>query len=190
MVDLRFESLSVANLHDFLDYFDHVAFNGSNEQWDGCYCQFYLNTPERIKEIQAQPENRHAINRESACSRVESGQMQGYLAYDGDEMVGWLLAGESMLFPAIPEADEKLARMLCFVIHPQRRGEGVATSMLSHAVDDLRSRGFAAVEAAPYKEVPSFEGNYRGTVSMFAKAGFEQVADMGDFGLLMRLALD
>ena len=62
--------------------------------------------------------------------------------------------------------------------------------MLNHAVDDLRARGFAAVEAAPYKEVPSFEGNYRGTVSMFSKAGFEQVTDMGDFGLLMRLALD
>ena len=187
MVALRFESLSVANLHDFLDYFDHTAFNGSNEQWDGCYCQFYLDTPERKAEIQANPEKRADLNREKACERVEAQQMQGYLAYDGEEMVGWLLAGESKLFPAIPEADEKLARMLCFVIHPQRRGEGIATEMLNHAVEDLRDLGFEAVEAAPYKEVPNFEGNYRGTVSMFTKAGFEQVADMGDFGLLMRL---
>lgn len=190
MVELRFESLSVENLHDFLEYFDHVAFNGSNEQWDGCYCQFYLNTPERIKEIQAQPENRHSINRESACSRVESGQMQGYLAYSGEEVVGWLLAGESKLFPTVPDADETLARMLCFVIHPKHRGEGIATQVLAHAVSDLRDRGIAAIEAAPYKEVPSFEGNYRGTVSMFTKAGFEQVTDMGEFGLLMRLSLD
>ena len=187
MVELRFEALAVSNLHDFLDYFDHTAFNGSNEQWDGCYCQFYLNTPESIKEIQANPQTRPAVNRESACSRVEAGLMQGYLAYDGAEVVGWLLAGESKLFPGVPDAHEKLARMLCFVIHPKRRGEGIATAMLNHAVADLRISGFAAVEAAPYAEVPNFEGNYRGTVSMFTKAGFEQVADLGDFGLLMRL---
>ena len=187
MVELRFEALAASNLHEFLDYFDHVAFNGSNEQWDGCYCQFYLNTPERIAEIQAQPENRHAINRESACSRIESGKMQGYLAFDGNEMVGWLLAGESLLFPNVPDAHEKLARMLCFVIHPKRRGEGVATAMLDHAITDLQARGFEAIEAAPYKSVPTFEGNYRGTLSMYEKAGFDQVADLGDFGLLMRL---
>ena len=187
MVTLRFEALSVSNLHEFLDYFDYVAFSETNQQWDGCYCQFYLNTPDRIKEIQASPETRPAVNRSDACTRVEAGKMQGYLAFNETEMVGWLLAGESLLFPGVPEADEKLARMLCFVIHPTHRGEGVATAMLSHAVGDLRIRGFAAVEAAPYATVPNFEGNYRGTVSMFEKAGFEHVADMGDFGLLMRL---
>ncbi|MFM6963017.1 MAG: GNAT family N-acetyltransferase [Micrococcales bacterium] len=189
MVDLRFESLSVDNLHDFLDYFEHQAFNGSNQQWDGCYCQFYLNTPAQQEIVRVNPQTRHEVNRSTACSRIESGQMQGYLAYDGTEVVGWLLAGESKLFPGIPDADEKLARMLCFVIHPTRRGEGVATAVLNNAVDDLRSRGFAAIEAAPYRDVPSFEGNYRGTVSMYSKAGFEHVADLGDFGLLMRLEL-
>lgn len=187
MVNLRFESLSVANLHDFLDYFDHTAFNGSNEQWDGCYCQFYLNTPEQNQKVQENEESKAALNRESACSRVEAGNMQGFLAFDGDEMVGWNLAGESLLFPGLPGADEKLARMLCFVIHPKRRGEGIATAMLNHAISDFRIRGFAAVEAAPYKEAKTFEGNYRGPISMFEKAGFELVQDMGDFGLLMRL---
>lgn len=185
MVDLRFEALAVENMHDFLDFFDHTAFNGSNEQWDGCYCQFYLNTPEQNDAIK----DKKVENRESACSRIEAGAMQGYLAYQGDQLVGWTLAGESKLFPMIPEASEKLARLLCFVIHPQHRNSGIATAMLGHAVGDFRERGFEAVEAAPYKEVPSFEGNYRGTKSMFDKAGFEQVADMGNFGVLMRLEL-
>jgi ribosomal protein S18 acetylase RimI-like enzyme len=189
LVALRFEALSVSNLHEFLEYFDHVAFSETNQQWDGCYCQFYLNTQERNAEIKADPATRAANNRSDACTRIESGNMQGYLAFKDTEMVGWLLAGESLLFPDIPEADETLARMLCFVIHPQHRGEGVATAMLAHAVDDLRIRGFAAIEAAPYANVANFEGNYRGTVSMFEKAGFEQVADLGDFGLLMRLEL-
>lgn len=189
MVELRFEALSTETLHDFLDFFDHVAFNGSNEQWTGCYCQFYLNTPERIKEIQASPDTRPALNRESACSRIETGQMQGYLAYDKDELVGWVAAGESKLYPGIPDAQDKLARILCFVIHPKRRNEGIATSLLQHVVGDLRVRGFEAVESAPYTSVQKFEGNYRGTVSMFEKAGFELVTDMGEAGLLMRLHL-
>ena len=185
MVELRFEALSVENMHDFLDYFDHTAFNGSNEQWDGCYCQFYLNTPEQNGAIK----DKKVENRESACSRIEAKQMQGYLAFQGDQVVGWTLAGESKLFPTLPEADEKLARMLCFVIHPEHRNEGIASAMLGHAVDDFRARGFEAVEAAPYKATPSFEGNYRGPMSMFTKAGFETVVDMGEFGILMRLEL-
>ena len=187
MVELRIEALAVSNLHEFLEFFDHEAFNGSNEKWDGCYCQFYLNSAERNEAIKANPVTKAAINRSDACTRVETGKMQGYLAFDGDQVVGWNLAGESLLFPEVPDANETLARMLCFVIHPKRRGEGIASAMLAHAVEDLRIRGFAAIEAAPYRATENFELNYRGTVSMFEKAGFEQVADLGDFGLLMRL---
>jgi ribosomal protein S18 acetylase RimI-like enzyme len=185
MTELTFKRLNVESLHDFLDYFDHQAFV-DNEKWAGCYCQFYLNDPANNG---SQPTSKE-LNRQSACDRVGSGDMDGYLAYQDGKVVGWTAAGSSLLFPGLPDANDKLARILCFVIHPEHRGEGVATAMLNHAIEDLAARGFSAIEAAPYKNVEEQTKNYRGHLSMYEKVGFEAVADMGDFGTLVRKHLD
>ena len=183
--DLEFRRLSVETLHDFLDYFDHTAFV-DNPDWSGCYCQFYLINP-----ADSNPEEATAAgNREAACTRVEAGEMEGYLAYRAGEVVGWVAAAPSKLFLGLPDADEKLARILCFVIHPERRGEGIATAMLKHAIEDLAVRGFSVIEAAPYTQPRQQAANYRGHLAMYERAGFEVVRDMGDFGTLVRKYLD
>ncbi len=185
MIQLTFERLSVGNLHDFLNYFDHEAFT-DNSKWAGCYCQFYLDDPATTEPQTLSTER----NRQTACDRVEAGEMQGYLAYADEKVVGWCAAGSSKLFPAIPDADEKLARMLCFVIHPLFRGQGVARSLMQHAVADLADLGFAAVEAAPYTQAEQQAANYRGHLSMYLGEGFVVVQDMGEFGTLVRKHLD
>ena len=185
MSELTFKRLNFESLHDFLDYFDHEAFV-DNEKWAGCYCQFYLNDPA----INGSQPTSKDLNRQSACDRVGSGDMDGYLAYRDGKVVGWTAAGSSPLFTGREDASEQLARILCFVIHPEHRGEGVATAMLNHAIEDLAARGFSAIEAAPYKNVEEQTKNYRGHLSMYEKVGFETVADMGDFGTLVRKHLD
>jgi len=185
MSELTFKRLSVDSLHDFLDYFDHEAFV-DNEKWAGCYCQFYLNDPAMAV---SQPTSKE-LNRQSACDRVASGDMDGFLAYQDGKVVGWVAAGSSLLFPGLPDAEDKLARILCFVIHPDHRGDGVATSLLQHALGDLTARGFSAVQAAPYTAPEMQSKNYRGHLSMYQKAGFEVVVDMGEFGVLVRKHLD
>ena len=140
MTELTFANLSVDTLHDFLNYFDHQAFEPGHK-WSGCYCQFYLQNP---SEGEAQTAD-SAGNRQSACDRVAAGEMQGYLAYEGTTVVGWCAAGASALFQGVPGAEEKLARMLCFVIHPAHRGKGVAKALMRHAIADFEARGFAAV---------------------------------------------
>jgi ribosomal protein S18 acetylase RimI-like enzyme len=185
LLDLTFKRLSVENLHDFLNYFDHEAFT-DNAKWSGCYCQFYLDDP-AVTDPQTISTER---NRQSACDRVASGEMQGYLAYSEGRVVGWCAAGSSKLFPGVPDADEKLARMLCFVIHPLFRGQGVARSLMQHAVADLATLGFAVVEAAPYTQPEQQAANYRGHLSMYLAEGFEAVQDMGEFGTLVRKHLD
>ena len=91
MLELR--RLTVENLDDFLGYFDHRAFL-EDPNWDGCYCQFYLNTPEQ----NSLEGDKTEVNRASACSRVETGDMDGYLAYEGNKVVGWCAAGSSLLY--------------------------------------------------------------------------------------------
>lgn len=185
MSKLTFRRLSAESLHDFLDYFDHQAFT-ENSKWSGCYCQFYLQDPETNTASAADA----AGNRQSACDRIEAGEMSGDLAYNDDKVAGWCAAGSSLLYPGLPDADEKLARMLCFVIHPSHRGQGVARSLMQHAVNDLATLGFAAVEAAPYTQPEQQAANYRGHLAMYLSEGFEVVRDMGEFGTLVRKHLD
>lgn len=180
---LEFRRLSVETLHDFLDYFDHKAFT-DNPNWAGCYCQFYLNSPDENQAATTESK------RQSACDRIATGNMEGYLAYLQGEVVGWIAAGASRLFPGLPDAQDSLARILCFVIHPQHRGQGIAKTLLGHAIADLKSRGFSAVEAAPYTQEHQQAANYRGHLSMYESFGFEFVADMGEFGTLVRKHLD
>ena len=186
MVEVR--RLSPDELVPFLEFMDGPAFAGQ-PQWAGCHCQFYLNTPEQNADPAAKTER----NRELACDRVNAGTMQGYLAFetiDGDErVIGWMAANASQNFVALPGAEPTLARILCFVVDQDFQRRGVATALLGFALTDLPTRGFTAVEAAPYTAESQQAANYRGHLAMYAAAGFEPVADMGENGTLVRRSL-
>lgn len=178
---MELKRLTVETLDEFLNYFDHRAFL-TNQEWAGCYCQFYLGS---ANNADLSSEEKSAQNRALACSRVATGEMEGYLLFDGDQMVGWCAAGSSLLYPNVPDAQEKLARVLCFNIDPDWRGQGIASTLLEKVVADLSARGFEAVEGAPRSSETSIK-SYRGTVSMFLTQGFEQVVELGDGFVLMR----
>ncbi len=171
---LKLRRLTVETLEDFLDYFDHRAFL-NDQNWEGCYCQFYLNT--------GTEEN--SDNRELACQRVETGKMDGYLAYLDDKVVAWCAAANSLLFPTLPDADDQLARILCFNVDPDFRGQAIAGKMLDLVIEDLKHRGFDAIEAGPNSEGYG-DKSYRGSLSMFLKRGFEVVTELGDGFVLVR----
>ncbi len=182
MVNIK--ALETDDLHGFLDFFDHRAF-ANDPEWDGCYCQTYLNSqPQWDGESDPKP-----ILRKSSCDNISEGKMQGYLAYEGDQVVGWCAAGESKLFN-LPEAEEKLARIVCFVVDENHRGRGIANDLLQFAIQDLTAKAFAEVEARPAPADDSSKQNYRGPWSLYEKHGFTPYRDMGkEFGWLVRKEL-
>jgi ribosomal protein S18 acetylase RimI-like enzyme len=183
-VELRLERLNPETLHDFLDYFDHRAFL-NDEDWAGCYCQAYLNPPGTDPEsVFGEGKARQAV-----CDRVNSGTMDGYLAFDGDRMVAWCAAGNSKLYELLPDAEDTLARIICLNVDPDLRQQGIAGKMIDLVIDDLTARGFAAIEAGPSSDETS-QKSFQGTVSMFATRGFEKVMDLPTGQVLMRRYLD
>jgi ribosomal protein S18 acetylase RimI-like enzyme len=140
----------------------------TNPQWAGCYCQFYLNTPEQ----QPSDADRATVNRKTACDRINSQQMNGYLAYEGEEVIGWVAANKAANFVALPPTGEDAARVLCFIVDPKHQGKGIATELLGFAIADLRSKGFKSIEAAPRAADDFASWGYRGKLSTFLKAGF------------------
>ena len=181
---LELSRLTTENLHEFLDYFDHRAFL-NDEDWAGCYCQAYLYPPETNEEDIFGP----GKARVAACDRVAEGKMDGYLAHSQGKMVAWCAAGNSKLFQRLPDADDTLARIICFNVDPDFRNQGIAGELLDLIIEDLSNRGFAAVEAAPSTD-DSSERSFQGTVSMYQERGFEKVTDMPTGQVLMRRHFD
>ena len=183
-MQLTIKRLSVETLHDFLDYFDHRAFL-RDEDWAGCYCQAYLHPPTTKEEDVFGP----GKARQSARDLVSEGNMDGYLAYQEKKVVAWCAAGSSKLYRALPDADDKLARLICFNVDPDMREQGIASDLLDLVLRDLESRGFAAVEAAPSKAEVS-DKSFQGTIAMFEKRGFEKITEINENQVLMRKHLD
>lgn len=175
MVEIR--RLTPAELDNFMAFMEGPAFE-TNPQWAGCYCQFYLNTEEQNTETRDQ-------NRQRACDRIKNGQMNGYLAFDGDEVIGWVAANKANNFIVLPPTSETAARVICFIVEKQHQGKGVATELLNFAIEDLKEQGFNSLEAAPMASDEFESWGYRGKLSTFLKAGFELGPQIDDKHVLV-----
>jgi ribosomal protein S18 acetylase RimI-like enzyme len=173
------------NPHDadvLIHYFQTLDYHHQPE-WQTCYCQFYHQTCSMDEWIR---QSEHGENEHSTRQAIEKGSMKGYLAFDGDLIVGWLNANHyhsylrllSTLKPFV--SHPKTAVMICFVIHPLYRGQGVARRLIHYALQDLTAQGFTAVLALPREDPDHPQHRYRGTFHMFESAGFKLVDEKQD----------
>src|SRR5206468_395803 len=187
MSDLVVKPLAPALAADFVAFFDHErgpAF-ADNPEWAKCYCHFY-HVPKAIawNALDA------AANRTAMAARIDAGEMDGFLAYAGGEVVGWLNAQPypklrhacARLDIAPPELDvpaHEAAAIVCFVVDPRRRRRRVAGALLDGALASFAARGIRVVDAFPWKAGDSTAptDHYHGPLSLFLAAGFEELRD-------------
>jgi len=119
---------------DFLRFFDHKRGSAfaDNPQWAKCYCHYY-QVPKSIRWASlSAPQNRRAMQ-----ARIKVGEMEGFLAYDDGEVVGWVNAQPRHKLPhcfarlgisptPLACAPFEAAAIVCFVIAPTRRRRGIA----------------------------------------------------------------
>jgi GNAT superfamily N-acetyltransferase len=176
------KSLTPALSADYLRFFDHrdgIAF-ADNPDWAKCYCHFYEVPPAIDWPSLTAEQNRVAMQ-----SRVEVGEMEGFLAFSGDEVVGWLNAQArhrlphcfgrlGIAPPPIDCAPFEAAIIVCFVIAPKYRRRGVARTLLQHALGMLAERGLKLVDAFPFKAGDSEDAadHYHGPMALFEAEGF------------------
>jgi ribosomal protein S18 acetylase RimI-like enzyme len=129
-------------------------------------------------------------NRTAMTARIEAAEMDGFLAYAADEVVGWLNAQPRARLPhciarmkiPVPRAvarPESSAVIVCFVIAPTWRRRGVARALLAGALASFASRGIHVVDAFPFKSDDSSAAtdHYHGPMSLYREAGFDVVAE-------------
>lgn len=188
--------LDAARRDDFLGFFDHErgpAF-ADNPGWAKCYCHFY-HVPKAIR----WPSLDAAANRTAMSARIEASEMDGFLAYGGGEVVGWLnaqplsklphcTARMGIAPPPLPVPAHEAAAIVCFVIAPQWRRRGVARALLAGALASFGARGVRVVDAFPFKAGASTAAadHYHGPPSLFREAGFAVLAEHADLTVMRK----
>lgn len=161
-------------VEDFFTFFDQRAF-ADNPYWKGCYCTFF-HRPERIP---AEEVRQRTTRREQARTLIAHRAMRGFLAYGSDgRVVGWCNANRKEAFSRLdaPESlGEGVLSVVCFVIDPDRRRQGIARALLARVLQDAAAQGFQWVEAYPSARARSASGHYHGPLALYETLGFQRV---------------
>jgi GNAT superfamily N-acetyltransferase len=186
-VPYRIERLTPKLGADYLRFFDHEkgpAF-ADNPEWAKCYCHYY-----EVPVAVSWPSFDGPANRDAMDARIASGEMGGFLAYAGDEVVGWVNAQPyhklahacarlKIPAPPLPVPLHEAAAIVCFVTAPEWRRRGVARALLEGALSNFAARGIQLVDAFPWVVGPedtAATDHYHGSPAMFAAAGFVEIA--------------
>ena len=179
---------------DYVRFFDKTP---HNDKWNTkCYCVCWCgNEPVGID--CSTEEKRRTV----ALQFVKGGNLQGYLAYFNNDVVGWCNANTKAdcttggfwqhLMVSVPineSEDRKVKSVFCFTIAPEMQRKGVAAQLLERVCIDAAKEGFDFVEAYPNRIVTAESENHRGFTEMYKKHGFTVSAESENM-YIMRKAL-
>jgi GNAT superfamily N-acetyltransferase len=146
----------------------------------GCWCMHYRRSgsvPVRT--------NRAKLYHAGLKALVAAGRSPGLIAYRGNIAVGWVSLAPREEFERLrrspvmkPVDDEPVWSIICFVVPPVHRGQGVAHALLQGAIAFAAEHGATLVEAYPVDkaERSSDAAMWFGPKSMYDHAGFTEVA--------------
>ena len=176
-------------IDDFFFFFDKVAFT-DNPDWAKCYCHFYHfeGTPEHFQETTAEQ------NRNASKNMILSNNMHGFLAYKDEKPIAWCNVNmkekfsQSMLGERIVNAsDGKIASIVCFLVAPGYRRQGLARSLLQAACSEYKSIKSTIIEAYPRKGDQTEAMHYHGPLSLYISEGFSIHEEFEDFYIVRKV---
>ena len=182
MSDITVRAVSPDQHEAVMHYFDMVAY-ADNPNWARCFCMERL-----VEDYEARTKQQ---NRAQRSELILSAKANGLVAYRLGRVVGWCHAApKTELLNVEGTKDPKVGAIVCFVVAPDQRRQGVATTLLEAALDHLKTRGMKAVEAYPVLgEIDATRWsqiNYMGPLAMYVKAGFEIVERDADRAVVRR----
>lgn len=173
---------------------DLVTLFGPNGAYSNCWCTWWRLSAKTWDA--AGPDAR----REQLHETVRSGPAPGLLAYHDGAPVGWVAVAPRAEYPRLnrsphtrPVDDVPVWSVTCFWIPRAQRRAGVATALLGAARDHAAQAGAPAIEGYPVDPAMRRVGAsdaYTGTVPMFQRAGFAEMARRSPTGrVVMRRVL-
>lgn len=195
-MNIQIKKLEPSLLEDYLYFCENTA-HSDNQEFAGCYCVNYYGkykiTEDDLKVDFTSPE----VRREFAIKFVNNGNLQGYLAYDDDRVVGWCNANNRVdclecwgfhEYKNNISIGKKTKSIFCFAIAPDMRGKGIATALLKRVCDDAKKEGYECIEAYPKKVGNDVYYNFHGPIALYEKFDFIVIKDM-DTSMIVRKLL-
>lgn len=166
--------LTQENARDWFDFFDHRAF-ADHADWKGCYCTGPFMP--RLKDYARKSRRR----RDYAEWLIQTGRMNGYLAYEGDRVIGWCnvnMRSSLPMYAKDTKVDAGVLSIACFTVEKEHRRRGVATALLKRIIEDAEQSGIGLIEAYPRKRAVTEFGRFVGPYEMYRRLGFrDEIAE-------------
>lgn len=167
MSDFEFHPVTAENWSDLAGFFR------ANGNPNYCWCMRWRL---RSKEFAADD----AAGRRSKLEKLVDEKVPiGVLAYYEDRVVGWCSIAPRETYTALeksrvlPRLDEQpVWSVVCFFVDRDFRGQGLASQLLTAAVDYARSQRATIVEGYPVEPGKSYQ--FMGAPAVFEKVGFEE----------------
>ena len=186
MIGIAIERMGSDLVDGWLDLFDTRAFT-EYPRWAGCYCMAYLTEGDEWDVTNT------AANRAAAVDGFRSGDASGVVARLEGRTVGWARFGPKLSFPPFrdrtvsPDVDNvDVGSIVCFVIDPAYRRQGLARALLEAACGALEHDGFDVAEAYPVPEPGDDAHAFHGPLGMYIDSGFTVVAEIGQMAVVQR----
>ncbi|NLO47761.1 MAG: GNAT family N-acetyltransferase [Clostridiales bacterium] len=169
---------------EYIRFFDVTPHNEKHHHAK-CYCVYWCSDDGEDRDFSTK-----TARRDCAIQYVKGNNLQGYLAYCEDKVVGWCNAntksdclkcqgwrgmnGKRKGFIPTEEATPEIMikSVFCFTIAPDMRRQGIALRLLERVCRDAAEDGFDYVEAYPDKEVTAKSEDFVGHAEMYEKMGF------------------
>ena len=167
---------------DYLDFFDNRAFTDGNPNGP-CYCTSPNQDEDTIKQMVSEFKNNGVKEtlRKYAVEMLNKSMIHGYLAYDGEQAIGWCNVADIESYAGfVPDFARKnicgkTISIVCFEIAPEYRGKGIASAFIDRICTDAKSQGYEAVEGYAKLSDKRNEYDYQGPLRLYQKAGFVEV---------------
>ena len=157
---------------DYLFFFDNMIFK-ENPEWSKCYCYDYHftgNVATCTREM----------SRAAVSNLIDENALRGYLAFENEKPIGWCNTNNRSNYQRllkdydyVDNPDDKVCSIVCFLIHPDYRRQGVAQKLLEKIIMDYSKKDFDYFEAYPRKGELSCGGNFKGPLELYKRLDFE-----------------
>ena len=179
-MNVKIRKLTPELTTDYLHFFDTTP-HATNKEEHKCYCIWWCNDDIEGKDYPSVEKRR-----DLAAKYIKGNNIQGYLAYCDNKVVGWCNAntksdcfkcycwrnfmGSVRTEESSPEI--KVKSVFCFAIAPEMRRKGIAKLLLEEVCKDAKTNGFDFVEAYPNKEFVDEAEDFMGPIALYEKSGF------------------
>jgi GNAT superfamily N-acetyltransferase len=179
-MNIEIRKLTPNLVNDYVQFFDTTPHDDNIDEHK-CYCVCWCNDDYEGKDFSSVEKRR-----DYAIKYVKNNNIQGYLAYCDDKVVGWCNANTKSdclkccswrrFKNSIPteelSSDIKVKSIFCFVIAPEMKRQGISKLLLERVCQDAAQDGFNFVEAYPNKEFTNEAEDFMGPIELYKKNSF------------------